>query len=67
MELGGIKQVPYRLPQLLKANDEKKEVFLVEGEKDADSLNSMGYCSTTCPAVRENGGNHIKDFSQNQI
>ena len=22
-----------------KANDEKKEVFLVEGEKDADSLN----------------------------
>ncbi len=45
----GIKQVPYRLPQLLKANDEKKEVFLVEGEKDADSLNSMGYCSTTLP------------------
>ena len=45
----GVKQVPYRLPQLLKANDEKKEVFLVEGEKDADSLNSMGYCSTTLP------------------
>lgn len=39
----GIEQVPYRLPELTKA----KSVFVVEGEKDADRLRSLGLVATT--------------------
>ena len=35
----------YKLPEVLKA----KEVFLVEGEKDADALRNLGLCATTAP------------------
>ncbi len=38
----GIDLVPYRLPELIHA----EEVFIVEGEKDADRLNSEGLTAT---------------------
>ena len=57
-----IKHVPYRLPQLLEANNEKKEVFLVEGEKDADNLNRLGYYSTTFPGGAGKWRNSFKKF-----
>jgi archaellum biogenesis ATPase FlaH len=41
--LEGIQFVPYNFPEVLKAED----VIIVEGEKDADSLNAIGF-TTTC-------------------
>jgi len=43
--LKGIDRVLYRLPEVLKAD----EVLIVEGEKDADSLATLGFTATTCP------------------
>lgn len=42
--LKGVAQVPYRLPELLAKPDAK--VFIVEGEKDADRLVSIGLVAT---------------------
>ncbi len=41
----GVRIVPYRLPELLAAPD--AVVYLVEGEKDADRLTSLGLVATT--------------------
>jgi KaiC/GvpD/RAD55 family RecA-like ATPase len=38
-------RVPYRLPEVLQAS----QVFIVEGEKDADTLANHGYVATTNP------------------
>lgn len=43
--LKGIDSVLYNLPQVLKAD----EIFILEGEKDADSLIDLGLVATTCP------------------
>lgn len=45
--LNGCRQVLYRLPAVLKAISEKKPLFLVEGEKDADKLCKYGFTATT--------------------
>ena len=42
---GDTPDLPYRLPELLDAN----EVFVVEGEKDADNLAKLGLVATTNP------------------
>jgi AAA domain len=44
--LEGVQRVLYRLPQLLSA-DKEAMVFIVEGEKDADCLASLGLVTTT--------------------
>ena len=43
--LGGVRRVLYRLPELGAA----QTVYLVEGEKDADRLASLGLTATTAP------------------
>jgi AAA domain/CHC2 zinc finger len=43
--LKGVEPVLYRLPKILKAT----EVLVVEGEKDADHLFSLGFTATTSP------------------
>ena len=43
--LNGVERVPYRLPQLLAAN----EVYICEGEKDCDNLARLGLVATTNP------------------
>jgi len=43
--LKGVDTVLYNLPQVLQAS----EVFIVEGEKDADTLVDLGIIGTTCP------------------
>jgi hypothetical protein len=44
--LTGVRRVLYRLPELLQS-DKQKTVFIVEGEKDADRLASLGLTATT--------------------
>jgi 5S rRNA maturation endonuclease (ribonuclease M5) len=41
--LNGVVRVPYRLPEVIKA----ESVWIVEGEKDADNLAALGYVATT--------------------
>ena len=45
--LNGAKSVPYRLPGLLEALAASEQVFIVEGEKDANRLAAWGLCATT--------------------
>lgn len=44
-KVNGVRQVPYRLPQLLAA-DPSAMVFVTEGEKDADRLAAAGLVAT---------------------
>ena len=45
--LKGVDPLLYRLPELLAALAAGKPVFIVEGEKDADRLHSLGLAATT--------------------
>jgi len=44
--MDGVRRVPYRLPELL-ASAPSRTVFVVEGEKDADRLASLGFVATS--------------------
>lgn len=48
--LNGVRRVLYRLPELLES---KCEVYLVEGEKDADNLRAIGKTATTAGGVQD--------------
>jgi len=41
--LSGVTRILYRLPEVMRA----QEVWIVEGEKDADTLHALGACATT--------------------
>ena len=45
--LGDARIVPYNLPQLLDAKTAGRNIFLVEGEKAADAITSIGMIATT--------------------
>lgn len=45
----GVRSVIYRLPVVLDAIAKGQPVFVVEGEKDADTLGALGYAATTSP------------------
>ncbi len=45
--LEGVRRVLYRLPEILA--EPKRTVFVVEGEKDVDSLRALGFLATCCP------------------
>jgi hypothetical protein len=50
--LDNCRKIPYRLPEILRAKG--KRVYLVEGEKDADTLAERGYsvsCTRSSPSV----------------
>lgn len=44
--LEGVRRVPYGLPELLDAILANRRVFFVEGEKDAEALQSLGFAAT---------------------
>lgn len=46
-KMAGVDLVLYRLPDVLKAAQENKAVFVVEGEKDAENLFATGLVATT--------------------
>ncbi len=45
----GIEIALYHLPELLLGIQTGKEIFICEGEKDADNLAALGFITTTCP------------------
>ena len=45
----GVRRVLYRLPEVQAAKATQETVFVVEGEKDADSGHSLGLVCTTAP------------------
>lgn len=47
--LNGIKTYLYKLPELIKGIAENKTIFIVEGEKDVETLNKYGLIATTNP------------------
>ncbi len=48
-KLGETPRVLYNLPAVLKAKENSEPIWVVEGEKDADTLIKMGICATTMP------------------
>lgn len=47
--MSGVPRVLYRLPDVVKAKDEGRVIWIVEGEKDAETLVALGECATTSP------------------
>ena len=47
--LKGITPILYNLSAVVSAIKEKQSIFIVEGEKDCNTLGSLGYTATTCP------------------
>lgn len=45
----GVRQVPYRLPELIEALSLGRTIYYVEGEKDVERLRSLGFAATTSP------------------
>ena len=48
-KLGDVRRVLYRLPELLASAKSGKPVFIVEGEKDVETLRENGFVSTCNP------------------
>jgi hypothetical protein len=57
----GVRIVPYRLPHLIEAIAADQVVFVVEGEKDCDTLAAHGVVATTNPM---GAGKWPDDFAQ---
>lgn len=47
--LGDVPKVLYNLPAIMRAQKEGYPIWLVEGEKDADTLTDLGFIATTMP------------------
>jgi hypothetical protein len=55
--MGNTRRVPYRLPEVLFA----EEVFIVEGEKDADVLDKAQRVATCNPGARGSGSQNMRN------
>jgi 5S rRNA maturation endonuclease (ribonuclease M5) len=51
--MNGCRHVLYKLPQLLEAIAREEPIFLVEGEKDAETIIKWGWAATTAPITRK--------------
>lgn len=58
--VGDIERIPYRLPQLLATNP-GEIVFIVEGEKDVATVESLGL-TATCKSNGASGANQFADW-----
>jgi 5S rRNA maturation endonuclease (ribonuclease M5) len=65
--LNGTRRVPYRLPELIEAIALEKTVFLVEGEKDAERLRSLGLAATTTGGAKSWKDEHAEFFRGAQV
>jgi len=59
----GIERLPYRLPELLEGINAGRHAFIVEGEKDVETLQSLGLIAT-CNPGGVGGAGLWKDFSR---
>jgi putative DNA primase/helicase len=58
--LKGMKPVLYHLPELMKA-DPGETVYVVEGEKDVENLEALGFVATSNPMGAEKWRDHYSD------
>ncbi len=59
--LKGVRRVIYRLPEVIKAVAENQTIFIVEGEKDVETLRSWGLVATTNPM---GAGKWLEEYSK---
>ena len=59
--LSGVRRVLYRLPELIAAVQQGKTVFVVEGEKDVESLHALGFAATCNP---QGAGKWREEYSE---
>jgi len=57
----GITPILYNLQAVTNAINEKRPVFIVEGEKDCETLDKLGFAATTCPMGAGKWHNHYSD------
>jgi len=60
--LEGVRRVLYRLPELVDPASKTRTVFVAEGEKDVDSLRSIGFIATCC-AGGTNGWKYVGEHA----
>jgi len=60
--VGPARRVLYRLPELLDPAAKGRTVFVVEGEKDVESLRQLGFVATCCPGGT-NGWKHVGEHA----
>lgn len=58
--LEGVRRVPYRLPELIAAKEQQTDIFLCEGEKDADALRELGFAATSFKNWKEEFNEYIQ-------
>jgi hypothetical protein len=58
--LNGTRRVPYRLPELIEGVKEDVEIWLCEGEKDADNLRSLGFTASSFKNWQREFNSHLK-------
>jgi hypothetical protein len=63
----GARIVPYRLPELINAREAGRAIYLVEGEKAADALVSIGAIATTSHAGASHWPEDITQYFANAI
>jgi hypothetical protein len=61
----GVRIVPYRLPELIEAVANDHAVFVVEGEKDAETLRARGVRATTNPMGAGKWWSSFNEFFRN--
>jgi len=62
-KLGKVRRVLYNLPQVIETANKGGIVFVVEGEKDANSLNALGLTATTTSGGASGGGKWNAEYS----
>jgi RecA-family ATPase len=63
----GARIVPYRLPELINAREAGRAIYLVEGEKAADALVSIGAIATTSHAGASHWPADITQYFTNAV
>jgi len=61
--LGGIKPVPYKLPELVEWIRQERKIYIPEGEGKADELVRLGLAATTAP-FGAGRGKWLSDYNQ---
>jgi hypothetical protein len=59
--LNGTRRVPYRLPELIEAVSNEADIYLCEGEKDADNLRTLGFAATSFKNWKSEFNQYLKD------